>query len=361
MPNLTANKASQQNPTIGIKSLERLNKELIKPEFKDANLFILVDENTMDQCLPVFEQEVERVRKAEIIEIPAGEENKDIEICKGIWLSLAELGADRNSVLINLGGGMLTDIGGFAASTYMRGIRYFNVPTTLMGMADAGIGGKSGIDLDGLKNMVGVFGKPEGVYIYPPFLATLPVKELRSGYAEILKHALIADEDMWESLKSKPFKKITNWQTFISKSADIKMSLVVADPYEKDLRKVLNFGHTIGHALESASLLHPKKNLLHGEAIAIGIICESYLSHKLLGLSELLLDEISAFILSVFPWKPIPGSKENLLNLMKSDKKNVGGHMRFTLLADIGQVMINQKCPDDWIEESIKYYETLKD
>jgi 3-dehydroquinate synthase len=360
MKTLPENKKCTTRVTIGNNSPDKLNTLLSNSAYRDSKLFILVDSNTINHCLPLFETIVRRAQKAELIEIPAGEESKDLEICKGIWLSLSQLGADRNSVLINLGGGVVSDIGAFAASTYMRGIRCIHVPTSLLAMVDASIGGKTGIDLNGLKNMIGSFYMPEEVFIYPAFLDTLPEKHLRSGYAEIMKHALIADEDYWESLKRKPFSKVANWTPYIRKSVEIKESVIALDPFESGLRKVLNFGHTIGHAIESCSMQKNGKAMMHGEAVAIGMICESYLSYKLLGLPEELLDEITGFIISVFPWKPLPGRNDKLTELMRSDKKNMHDAICFTLLAGFGQVMIGQQCPESMILESLKYYEGLK-
>lgn len=355
-------KKNQQHsqPIIGNGALRKLEKMLNSVAFREAKIYILTDTNTLNYCLPLFEAEVVRSREAEIIEIPAGEESKDLELCKGVWLSLLELGASRDAVLINLGGGTVTDIGGFAASTFMRGIRFFNVPTTLMGMADAGMGGKTGLDLEGYKNMIGTFAIPEGVYIYPAFLNTLPAKEMRSGYAEIIKYALIADETLWKSLIRKNYTEITQWTALLNKSADIKMSVVQLDPEETGLRKVLNFGHTIGHALETRSMLKDKKPLSHGEAVAIGIICESFLSYKLLGLPEPLLGEICDVVLESFPWKALPAKHTEILPLLKADKKNENGELCFTLIAGFGQVMINQACPESYIIESLEYYMGLK-
>lgn len=347
-------------PVIGNNALEKFEKVLRSPDYCNARLYVLTDSNTLGKCLPVFESIAEQAQKAEIIEIPAGEENKDLDICKGIWQSLLELGADRDSVLINLGGGTVTDLGGFCASAYMRGIRFFNIPTSLMGMADAGFGGKNGIDLEGVKNMIGTFAIPQGVYIYPPFLETLPEKELQSGFAEIIKTALIADEDLWEQIIRKNYQAVTNWLPLIRKSAAIKMSVVEMDPVETGLRKVLNFGHTIGHALEARSRQVSKKPLTHGEAVAAGLICESYLSWKSLGLPESLLGTVSDVVLENFPWKSLPGGYEELAALMQNDKKNAEGNIHFTLIAGIGQVMINQHVPGEWIKESLAYYHSLK-
>lgn len=350
----------QPTPIIGASSLEKLEKKLNSPEYRDARLFVLVDSNTLTHCLPLFESIVIRAQEAEIIEVPGGQGNKDLDIGKGIWLSLLDLGANRDSVLLNLGGGSVSDLGGFAASTFMRGIRFFNIPTTLMGMCDAGFGGKCGLDLEGYKNLIGTFAVPEGVYVYPGFLTALPERELRSGFAEILKYALIADETLWDQLAKKRFHEITNWSVLLKKCADIKMSVIAEDPLEEGLRKVLNFGHTLGHALETLSSLSEKKPMNHGEAVAAGLICESYLSWKRQGLPEALLGEISDIILENFPFRALPGPVDQILTIMQSDKKNEQGQINFTLLAGYGQVLINQQCPESWIRESIAYYQSMK-
>lgn len=350
----------QPTPVVGGNALEKLEKTLNRPEYRDARLFVLVDSNTLTHCLPYFESVVVRAQEAEIIEIPAGSGNKDLDIAKGIWLSLLDLKANRDAVLLNLGGGNVTDLGGFAASTFMRGIRFFNIPTSLMGMCDAGFGGKSGLDLEGYKNMIGTFAVPEGVYIDPAFLERLPDREMRAGFAEILKYGLIADETLWRQLVKKNYREVTNWTPLLKRCIDIKMSVVAEDPLESGLRKVLNFGHTLGHAFETISALHDKKPMNHGEAVAAGLICESFLSWKRQSIPEALLGEISDVILENFPRCALPGPAEQLLAVMRSDKKNEQGAINFTLLAGHGQVLINQQCPDSWIPESIAYYHSLK-
>ena len=352
--------ATHPAPVTGSKSLQQLEKLLNKKEYIQSSVYILTDSNTLTHCLPFFESEVSRAREAEIIEIPAGEDSKEVDICRGIWQSLLELGADRDSVLLNLGGGTVTDIGGFAASTYMRGIRYMNIPTSLMGMADAGMGGKTGLDLGLYKNIIGTFSMPSGVFIHPDFLITLPEKQLRSGFAEIIKYALIADEDLWKTVIKKSYAEISAWSPLLKRCADIKMSVVNEDPMESGIRKVLNFGHTIGHALESYSLMHDKKPMTHGEAVAVGLICESWLSWRMCGMPESLLGEISDVILENFPHKKINALPESLLPLLQADKKNKGGEIRSTLISGIGRVYINQVCDPALIHESIDYYNRIK-
>ena len=232
-----------------------------------SSVFVLADSNTEEHCLPLFLSNLSTESSIEIISIDAGEENKHIETCSGVWSALSELGADRKSILINLGGGVVTDLGGFVASTFKRGIDFINIPTTLLSMVDASVGGKTGVDLGALKNQVGVIVNPKMVLVDPQYIDTLPSEEYRSGYAEMLKHGLIQDNAYWNHLKD--FKKISSEdiKELIHHSVGIKNKVVLEDPYEHGLRKILNFGHTLGHAIESYCLTQEDKTtLLHGEA-----------------------------------------------------------------------------------------------
>ena len=211
-----------------------------------SKVAILVDENTKRDCLPKLPQFENPI----IIEIKSGEENKNINTCNFIWEQLTAQHFDRNSLLINLGGGVIGDMGGFAASTYKRGIDFIQIPTTLLAMVDASVGGKLGVDFNGLKNQIGLFNNPESVLIFPEFLETLPENQLKSGFAEVVKHALISDKNLWEELTSTTFDKL-NWEAIILTSIQIKNNIILSDPFEKGNRKKLNFGHTFGHAVES--------------------------------------------------------------------------------------------------------------
>ncbi|RZL11258.1 MAG: 3-dehydroquinate synthase [Pedobacter sp.] len=244
-----------------------------------SKVFVLTDEHTSVHCLPVFQQLLDDFTGFDLIETSAGEENKSIDFCIGIWKTLLDFGADRKCLLINLGGGVITDMGGFIAATYKRGVDFVNIPTSLLAQVDASVGGKTGIDVDNAKNMVGTFSIPIAVFIEDVFLKTLPEKEMRSGSAEVLKHGLIADAAYFKELNDTGLHAITAAQVY--RSVEIKNTVVTEDPLEKGLRKILNFGHTIGHALESYSLSNDKTPLTHGDAIAIGMICESYLSFKI--------------------------------------------------------------------------------
>ncbi|MEO6882827.1 MAG: 3-dehydroquinate synthase [Bacteroidia bacterium] len=323
----------------------------------ERKIFILVDENSLKHCLPKLIEEVFFLEKAEIIEIESGEENKNIEICTQIWRTLSELGADRKSLLINLGGGVISDMGGFIASTFKRGIDFINIPTTLLSQVDASVGGKTGIDLDHLKNEIGLFSSPRAVYIYPPFLKTVNKKQLFSGFAEMLKHALVADKTYWEELKNIDVNTISELEKNIFTSVKIKNEIVLKDPSETGIRKALNFGHTIGHALESYALESDGKPLLHGEAVAIGMICEAFISYKKKFLSAAELQEITETILTNFEVVKLNYFDTNrLMELMKHDKKNDTGIINFTLLNGIGNVSINQSCNAEMIIKSLHYY-----
>ncbi len=320
-----------------------------------SKVMILVDENTKQDCLPKFLEQVD-YKDFEVIEIKSGEEHKTIETCVKIWQAMGKCGADRKSALFNLGGGVIGDMGGFCAGTFKRGIDFYQIPTTLLSQVDASVGGKLGIDFEGIKNNVGLFLDPKAVYIYPPFLKSLPERELRSGFAEIIKHALIADYGMWEQMQAIKKLKQVNWRALIPPSLRIKQRIVEQDPYEKGIRKILNFGHTIGHAVESYS--HSSQlPLRHGEAIAVGMICEAYLSNKTFVLPRVAVRRITAFILHHFDKYPFPkDAVEDMIYIMKQDKKNVGGSINFSLLKEEGVAVYDQTCTEDLIREALLYY-----
>ena len=355
-----ANEALQVHSTdytvfIGNEVLPILNN-FLKEHFPETRIFILVDENTREHCLPLLRKGVPRLQEAPVIEIKSGEQHKTLDTCAVIWRELHHLGADRHSMLINLGGGVIGDMGGFAASTFKRGINFLQVPTTLLAQLDASVGGKLGVDLDGLKNQIGVFNNPKAVFIYPPFLETLDQKQVMSGFAEGIKHALIFDELHWEVLQEANLEYESGWERMIGLSVRIKNEIVLQDQFEVGPRKVLNFGHTIGHAVESQSFLG-ENPLLHGEAIAVGIVCESYLSNRLTGLSDEELDEITSYIKTHFdPVVLDPDLDTALIGLMYSDKKNSKGRISFTLLNKVGEAVIDQFCEEALIREALDYY-----
>lgn len=331
-----------------------LNEHLIAVKY--SKIFVMVDENTHEYCLPKFMSSLEGDMEFEVIEIESGEINKNIDTCTHVWEVFSELGADRKSLVINLGGGVITDLGGFVASTFKRGIAFINVPTTLLSMVDASVGGKTGVDLGSLKNQIGVINQPEMVLIISDFLNTLPKRELHSGFAEMLKHGLIRDRAYWNELKQK--KDYKGMDHLIYESVMIKNAVVTQDPTEQNLRKILNYGHTLGHAIESYFLTNSKHGpLLHGEAIAIGMILEAWLSHKLKGLSTADLLDIKTTFLSRYDKVSFEAQDiGKILSLLKYDKKNTHGNINFVLLKEIGEPEIDVKIDDELLHEAFAYY-----
>ena len=324
---------------------------------KFSSIFVLVDENTEKFCLELFIKK-SGIKSFNKIIISSGEENKNIDTCISIWGQLNSFKADRKSLLINLGGGVLTDIGGFAASTYLRGIEFINIPTTLLGMVDAAHGGKTGIDFKQLKNQIGVFNEPLEVLLDNEYLKTLSKEEFINGYAEVVKHSLLTDKPdlTFNSLIKLDLFKDSDY--IINSYSSVKNEIVESDKYESSIRKILNLGHTIGHAVESYSYISDKVvDLKHGQAIVIGIITELYISHKKFN----------------FPLKDVVTVKEHLKNyfsliqleeddimniydLMVYDKKNEGSKINFVLLKEIGKPVIDQIVNKDLFIESFEFY-----
>jgi 3-dehydroquinate synthase len=319
---------------------------------------MIVDENTLEHCYPVFCSKVETSLEIEVIQIEAGETNKNIETCSGVWNALSELNADRKCLVINIGGGVVTDLGGFVASTYKRGVNYINVPTSLLAMVDASVGGKTGVDLGNLKNQIGVINTSEMVLIDTAFLSTLPQNEMRSGLAEMLKHGLIQDEQYWNKMIDLSKLTSSDLNGLIYESVVIKNNVVTQDPKEEGLRKALNFGHTLGHAIESYYLENESKTtLLHGEAVAIGMVLACYISTKLTNFSMDTCNSIKQTILDTY--EKVTFETEDLdpiIELMKFDKKNSHGNINFVLLNAIGKTVIDQTVPNNIIKESFNYY-----
>ena len=345
---------------VGSKAFVQLNSFLsVNDQY--SQYFLLVDENTLRDCLPFLLQEVPALKDAEIIEIESGEAHKTIEIVTQVWMAMSDSHADRKCLFVNLGGGVIGDMGGFIASTYKRGVDFLNIPTTLLSQVDASVGGKLGIDLQGLKNQIGVFNYPKGVYVFEGFLQSLPFEQLRSGFAEVLKHALIKDLDYWEQVKILDLKGEIDWKVIIEHSVKIKNQVVLNDPREKGERKLLNFGHTIGHAVETFHLERPGlQTFLHGEAIAIGMIAEAYLSHIKQGLNESELKEVSRALYSFFPLPRLAEEYfESFLSLMAHDKKNEGGKINFSLLNNIGNASWDIFCGEAEIIEALNYYNEI--
>jgi len=312
---------------------------------------ILCDSNTK-VCLQLLHEVCPETENLPVIEILAGEESKKLSTCEKVWAELIELGADRNTVLLNLGGGVVTDLGGFVASTFMRGIRFINVPTSLLGMVDAAIGGKTGVDFGGLKNMIGAFSRAEAVLIDSDFLKTLPARQYRNGLAEVLKHAFISDISILDLIDG-------NEDELISRSVQVKMDVVQRDEFEAGERKKLNFGHTLGHAIES-HLLDSENPVLHGEAVAAGMIMETWISQQEVGLSIDELKSITATVDSIFSriflseddWKSVK-------KLLIHDKKNRDGNVQFVLLKGISEAVIGQSVSEELLDEVFNFYTAL--
>ncbi len=316
---------------------------------------LIADENTATHCLPILAEYLADI-PFKVITIPPGEVHKNIQTCEKIWSSLMHNQTDRRALVLNLGGGVIGDMGGFCAGTFKRGIDFIQIPTTLLSQVDASVGGKLGIDFADIKNSIGLFKNPGAVFIDPVFLKTLPKREITSGFAEIIKHCLIADRDQWNSLQLVKNLEQVDWTALIAHSVLIKKQIVESDPFEKGIRKALNFGHTIGHAIESY-FLSSKTPLLHGEAIALGMICEAHLSFQRQGLTNQELEQILSFIKTLYPQPIIPrDSFQELIHLMQNDKKNVDKKINFSLIQPIGQVHVNQEAETDEIKASMHYY-----
>ncbi|TAH17293.1 MAG: 3-dehydroquinate synthase [Cytophagales bacterium] len=318
-----------------------------------SKIAVLVDENTKLHCYPKIKS---CLQSHQVIEINSGEENKNITTCNQIWQALTDGAFDRKSLLINLGGGVIGDMGGFCAATYKRGIDFIQIPTTLLSQVDASIGGKLGIDFGRFKNHIGVFQEPIKVLIDATFLQSLPYRELRSGFAEVIKHCLIADKIAWEQLITRNLES-QDWQHIIKHSTAIKSQIVAADPKEKGLRKILNFGHTVGHAVESFFLNRLEGRLLHGEAIAIGMICEAWLAVQKGFISPMALAEIESYIGKIYDHVSI--REEDLKAISENafqDKKNESGIILCSLLQEIGKANFDVAISAKEIKDSLKYY-----
>ena len=320
-----------------------------------STLFILVDENTFKYCYPKFIPNLQTDKRIEVIEIESGEINKNLETCIGVWNAITELGGDRKSLIITLGGGVITDLGGFVASCFKRGIDFINIPTTLLSMVDASVGGKTGVDLGVLKNQIGLFANPEMVLVDTDYLTTVSEREIKSGTAEIIKYGITYDITLFNEIKNNKDLKI---EDLIFRSIEIKNEVVLKDPTEQNIRKILNFGHTLGHAIESFYLeSDDKESLTHGEAIAIGMVCESYMSSKILNFPIKNVVEIKKVILSIYNKTDLLIEDfSGILELLKHDKKNVKGRVNFVLLNDYEDYKLDCEVSNDLIIESMKFY-----
>ncbi|WP_018479789.1 3-dehydroquinate synthase [Pontibacter roseus] len=342
------------NIYIGKKALPQLTEVLQNLAF--TKVAVLVDENTLRDCYALLKP---YLPEHDIIQVPSGEENKTLHTCEHIWQRMTELNLDRWSVLVNLGGGVIGDMGGFCAAVFKRGMFFVQVPTTLLAQVDASVGGKTGIDFHGLKNHIGVYREPRAVIINPDFLSTLPQRQIKSGYAEIIKHWLIADREAFQEQRHVGLFT-EDWEELIRHSVGIKSGVVEADPLEGGYRKVLNFGHTVGHAVESFLLEQPGRELLHGEAIAVGMLCEAFLSVKKELLSQQELERIETFLVSVYDKVKLTEEDIKAISqLALQDKKNTGSTINCTLLQGIGKAVYDQPVTLSEIQASLRYYQLL--
>lgn len=319
-------------------------------------LFVLTDTTTVRLCWPIVKP-LSCFDTAQLITIGDTDENKTLDSLSQVWTALQKGGATRHSLLVNLGGGMVTDLGGFAASTFKRGIAYINIPTTLLSQVDASVGGKTGINFGGLKNEIGVFNCANSVILSSEFLRSLDLKNLLSGYAEMLKHGLISDEGSWAELLRFDLNNLdyNKLGELVAKSVAVKERIVEQDPTEKGLRKALNLGHTAGHALESLAM-EEGRTILHGYAVAWGLICELYLSAVLCDFPKDKLRQTVQFIRQNYGDFALDCKEyERLFEFMKHDKKNEGDNINFTLLGGIGNILINQQASKEDIFEMLDF------
>ncbi len=344
---------------IELASLEDSSfQDLILTKYANSRKIIIVDENTNEYCLEYLLTSFDFLRDAEVILIPEGEDSKVLDLCAQIWDTWTDYRIERKDIVINLGGGIVSDVGGFSASVYKRGLDFINIPTSLLAMVDASIGGKTGIDLGKYKNQLGVFADPKAVYIDMAFLQTLPIGEIYNGFAEMLKHGLIVNAAHWDELSKLKEVELELTEKHIYTSLSIKNGIVLEDPFELGLRKKLNFGHTIGHALEGHFNL--KDPISHGYAVALGILAESFISFKknFITLSE--LNEIEKVMISNYESIDLSGENLNeIYQLMLNDKKNEKQKILCVLLVGIGQSVINQEITEQEILESLEYLNRL--
>ena len=319
-----------------------------------SHIAILVDEFTNKYCLPII-QDLLPSNFTKIL-IKSGEHHKNLTTCEQVWDRMTKANMDRHSLLVNLGGGVIGDLGGFCASTYKRGIDFIQIPTTLLAQVDASVGGKLGIDFHGLKNHIGVFQLPKAVLIDPKFIDTLSIQQKKSGFAEIIKHCLIRDEKEWSAIRQQSFEEL-DLSKLIAHSVAIKEAVVLEDPKEAGLRKILNFGHTLGHAIETYLLDKGIRKILHGEAIAIGMIVEAFISHQrdLISLHE--LEEIESYLFENYGRVKLhPEEISKIIALTAQDKKNKGKEIRFSLLTGIGDCGYDIPISASEMKKAIQYY-----
>jgi len=317
-----------------------------------SQVVVLTDRNTRLHCYPLVNT---LLPAHEVIEIEAGETFKNIDTCQVIWQKMTDLRLDRHALVVVLGGGVLGDMGGFCAATYKRGVDFLLIPTTLLAQVDASVGGKLAIDFNGIKNHIGVFQLPAATLVCPAFLKSLPFRELRSGYAEVIKHCIISDRTMWDVIRKKDVEG-QDWETVIRHSVDFKTRVVTEDPKEKGLRKILNFGHTIGHALETY-YLESDYRLFHGEAIAAGMIAESYLAKKKGLISAEEEEEIRKYLVQIYGNIKVPKNLGPVMEIMRQDKKNKGNKILMALPKNIGNAIWDVDVTEEEVIESLSFFE----
>lgn len=333
--------------------------ELLKGYNKEK-IFVLTDKNAFAACFPKI-KDVDGISEQRTIVIEPGDDHKNIQATVEIWKLLSHMGADRKSILINLGGGMPTDMGGFAASTFKRGMKFINIPTTLLAQVDASVGGKTGINFEGFKNEIGVFNQAHAVLVDTSFLDSLDKANILSGFAEMIKHTLIYSPEAWERINAFDLNNLNlnDLKPLVADSIRIKEFFVDADPTEKGIRKALNFGHTIGHAIESFALKSGKP-LLHGYAVAYGMVAELYLCHSKLGFPIEEAKNIAKRIIDIYGKYDIDACHNDVLyGLTLHDKKNDGGRINFTLLEAPGKVKIDIDCNKTEIIEAMDFYRSM--
>ncbi len=337
---------------FGNNALLSLNAFLLKRNY--SRCFVLCDENSLQHCLPHVVIACPQLGTADIIEVESGEINKSMETCTNIWEIFLEQKADKNTLLINLGGGVISDLGGFMASVFKRGIPYINIPTSLLAMADACLGGKNGIDFMGIKNSLGTISQPEAVFVCPPFLNTLEEHQVLNGWVEVFKMALIADKKMWNALTD--ISQVGDPSAFIFRSLELKNAIVLKDPLDANQRKVLNFGHSLGHAIESL-VMDAGEEILHGAAVCSGMILESHIAMQKKFISAKEYTEIRSRLMNTFgPMKTIPFSKTAILEKLGHDKKNKAGVFRFSLIKKIGACAYDVEVNEKQISKALEAY-----
>jgi 3-dehydroquinate synthase len=325
-----------------------------------ARIFILTDDHAGEFCFPLLLSRTPVLKNCHLYSVIPGEQSKNISTAEDCLKWLSDLNAEKTDLLVNLGGGVISDLGGFVAGIYKRGIPFVNIPTTLIGQADAAIGGKTGLNFRHVKNQVGLIRFPQAVFIDPVFLRTLPEREKRSGMAEILKTALVSGIPSWNEARTQDLFDADHLEKMIALTIRAKIAITDADPQDQNRRMVLNFGHSIGHALEGWSTAEGDHPLSHGEAVALGMIGEAFISHRTAGLSSSHLKEITEFIIRIFPGLKLPEvDPDGFMAFLAQDKKNRDGRFLFTLLEAPGSPLIRQPVGPENIADAMNYISRL--